>query len=104
MKIDEYETEQLLRWLDCVYFHQHGTTSHTSNDTIALMREKFPDRVIFRRGDPNWPPRSCDLTSSDFLLWGYVKGKVYANGPQSNQYVKNAVREVIEDIQPQMCE
>jgi hypothetical protein len=24
-----------------------------------------------------WPPRSPDLTPSDFILWGYVKGNVF---------------------------
>ena len=32
--------------LDNVYFQQDGTTCHTSNETIALLREKFPDRVM----------------------------------------------------------
>ena len=64
--------------LDNVYFQQDGATCHTRNETIALLREKFPDRVISRRGDNNWPPRSCDLTPCDFFLWGHVKDKVYA--------------------------
>lgn len=90
--------------VDDVYFQQDGATCHTSNDTIALLREKFPGRVISRRGDRNWPPRSCDLTPLDFFLWGYMKDKVYANNPQTIQDLKDGIREVIEDIQPQMCE
>lgn len=90
--------------VDDVYFQQDGATCHTSNETIAILQEKFPDRVISRRGDHNWPPRSCDLTPLDFFLWGHVKDKVYANAPQSIQDLKDGIREVIEDIQPQMCE
>ena len=59
--------------LDNVYFQQDGATCHTSHETIALLREKFPDRVISRRSDHNWPPRSCNLTPCDFFLWGHVK-------------------------------
>ncbi len=90
--------------MDDVYFQQDGTTCYTSNETIAILQEKFPDRVISRRGDHNWPPRSCDLIPLDYFLWGHVKDKVYANAPQSIQDLKDGIREVIEDIQPQMCE
>ena len=31
-----------------------------------------------------WSPRSPDLSTCDFYLWGYLKGKVYANNP--NKY------------------
>jgi len=43
--------------------------------------------------DHNWPPRSCD-----FVLWGYVKDKVYANSPASIQDLKDGFRGAIEDI------
>ena len=67
--------------VDDVYFQQDGTTWHTSGETIGLLHEKFPGRVISRNGDYNWPPRSCDLTPLDFFIWGYVKDKVYADTP-----------------------
>ena len=54
--------------VDDVYFQQDGATCHKSNETIAILQEKFPDRVISQRGDHNWPPRSCDLTPLDFFL------------------------------------
>nr|CAH7724952.1 unnamed protein product [Callosobruchus chinensis] len=44
--------------LGIVYFQQDGATYHTIHETIDLLREKFPDHVISRRGDHNWPPRS----------------------------------------------
>ena len=64
-----------------VYFQQDGATCYTSGETIGLLREKFPGRVISRNGDYNCPPRSLDLTPLDVFLWGYVKDKVYANAP-----------------------
>ena len=39
--------------MDDVYLQQDGATCHTSGETIGLLREKFPDRVIFRNGDYN---------------------------------------------------
>ena len=68
---------------DDVYFQKDGATYHTSGETIDRLREKFPGRVIFRNGDYNWPPRSCDLTPLDFFHWGYVKDKVYADAVEA---------------------
>ena len=91
--------------MDDVYFQEDGATCHTSGETIGLLREKFPDRVISRNGDYNWPPpRSCDLIPLDFFLWGYVKDKIHADAPQSIQELKGKIRAVIDEIEPQMCE
>ena len=54
--------------VDDIYFQEDGATCHTSGETIGLLREKFPGRVISGNGDCNWPPRSCDLTPVDFFL------------------------------------
>ena len=32
--------------VDDVYFQQDGATCHTGDETIGLLREKFPGRVI----------------------------------------------------------
>ena len=69
--------------VDDVHFQQDGAMCHTSSETIGLLLEKFPGRVISRNGDYNWPSRSCDLTPLVFFIWGYVKDKVYADAPQS---------------------
>ena len=86
------------------YFQQDGATWHTSGETIGLLREKFPGRVISRNGDYNWPPRSCDLTPLDFFLWDYVKDEVYTDAAQSIQELKEKIRAVIDEIEPQTCE
>ena len=49
---------------------------------MALLLETFPGRVIFRRGDINWP---CDLTPLDFL-WGYAKDRVYTDKPSTREH------------------
>ena len=53
--------------VDDVYFQQHGATCDTSGETIGLLREKFPGRMISRNCDYNWPPRICDLTPLAFF-------------------------------------
>ena len=60
--------------LENMWFQQDGATSHTAAESRELLQEKFPGRVISKKADVEWPPRSCDLTPLDFFLWGYVKG------------------------------
>ncbi|GBL73687.1 hypothetical protein AVEN_230681-1 [Araneus ventricosus] len=38
---------------------------------------EYPGRWIGRGGPVLWPPRSPDLTSLDFFLWGHLKELVY---------------------------
>ena len=82
------------------YFQQDGATCHTSGETIGLLREKFPGRVIPRNGDYNRLPRSFHLTPLESFLWSYVKEKVYADAPQSIQELKEKIRTVIDEIEP----
>ena len=90
--------------IDDMWFQQDGATCHTADATVTLLHEKFPDRVISRKGDVNWPPRSCDLTPLDFFLWGHVKGEVYKNNPQSIYELKQEIVRVIGEVEPQLCE
>ncbi|CAK9806570.1 hypothetical protein ANTPLA_LOCUS4939 [Anthophora plagiata] len=87
-----------------VYFQQDGATPHTTRENITLLRSKFNGRLISRNGDVNWPPRSCDLTSSDFFLWGYLKSKVYASKPATIHDMKNNIRNEIDELNEQICQ
>ena len=59
----------------------------------------FEDRIINRRADVVWPPRSCDLTPLDYYLWGNVKDKCYADKPETIDALKANIREAIGEIQ-----
>ncbi|GFT18276.1 uncharacterized protein TNCV_710831 [Trichonephila clavipes] len=87
-----------------LWFQQDGATCHTARATIDLLKDTFGDHLISRFGPVNWPPRSCDLTPLDYFLWGYVKSLVYADKPQTLDHLKDNIRRVIADIQPQMLE
>ncbi|GFV55743.1 uncharacterized protein TNCV_755431 [Trichonephila clavipes] len=87
-----------------LWFQQDGATCHTARATIDLLKDTFGDRLISRFGPVNWPPRSCDLTPLDYFLWGYVKSLVYADKPQTLDYLEDNIRRVIADIRPQMLE
>lgn len=81
--------------LDGIWFQQNGATCHTSNDTINILKERFEGMVISRRGDVNWPQRSCDLTPLNFFLWGYLKSQVYTNKPQTTDALKVNINHAI---------
>ncbi|GFV29937.1 uncharacterized protein TNCV_657671 [Trichonephila clavipes] len=85
-----------------LWFQQDGTSCHTARATIDLLKDTFGDRLISRFGPMNWPPRYCDLTLLDYLLWGYVKSLVYADKPQTLDHLEDNICRVIADIQSQM--
>ena len=78
-----------------MFWQQDGAPSHTSNATMQYLRGQFPGRVISKRGDWPWPPRSPDLTVCDFFLWGYLKQRIW-NVPHDEQ--PNNLRQLREAI------
>ncbi|GFW47898.1 transposable element Tc3 transposase [Trichonephila clavipes] len=104
--IHHHWTCRVLDWQPVVelWFEQDGATCHTARTTIDLLKDTFGDRLISRFGPVNWPPRSCDLTSLDYFLWGYVMSLVYADKPQTLDHLEDNIRRVISDIRPQMLE
>ena len=47
-------------------------------------------------------PRSPDLTVPEFVLWGYLKSKVYASKPKTIDELKCNIRDEIAAITPEM--
>ena len=78
-------TEIEARDIGDIWFQQDDATSHTSHQSMDLLREHFGEQIISRFRPVDWPPRSCDITPLDFFLWGYVKYKVYADNSASIQ-------------------
>ena len=78
-----------------LYFQQDGATCHTTQENVTFLRSKFPQGVISRNADFNWPPRSWDLTPIDFFLWGFLKSRVYANKLQTVNNLKNNIQVAI---------
>ena len=82
-----------------IWFQQDGTTCHTVEATLDVLRPVYEDHIISRRVDAIWPPRSCDLTPLDYYLWGAVKYKCYADKPVTIDALKDNIREAIGEIQ-----
>lgn len=98
-QLPEFEAYNRATW-----FQQDGATCHTSNESLAVVNEMFAGKLISRRGDIAWPPRSPDLTPPDFFLWGYLKSKVYCNKPTTIAQLKTNIRDEMAAIPPAMCQ
>ena len=59
----------------------------------------FKDRIINRRTDVVWPPRSFNLTPLDYYLQGVVKDKCYAGKPETIDALKDNIHEAIVEKQ-----
>jgi len=77
------------------YFQQDGVTSHTSQASMAEIQSFFSDCVILKG---LWPPHSPDLMPPDYFLWGYLKGTVYQNKPQTIDALKANITEEIQAV------
>jgi hypothetical protein len=69
-----------------------------------VLNEKFPDAWIGRGGTISWPPPSPDLSSLDFLLWGYIKNIVYAEKIRIIQHMKERITLAIENVTRKMIQ
>ena len=71
---------------------------------MAVLRPLFPNRLISRFADVLWPPRSPDLSTCDFFLWGYLKSRVYEDKPRTLDELKEAIRQQITKINRDLLE
>ena len=63
-------------------YQQDEAPSHFHHDLCGYLSYTLPQRWIGRASQDDyhllpWPPRLPDLTTCDFLLWGYVKDQVF---------------------------
>ncbi|EZA46479.1 hypothetical protein X777_00117, partial [Ooceraea biroi] len=96
------ELPQLLRGLNPdtvqrMWLQQDGAAAHSARSVTNVLNEMYPRRWIGRTGYVSWPPRSPDLTSPDFFLWGYLKGIVHETMPQTDE-LKGRITRACENI------
>ena len=60
-----------------LWWQQDGAPAHTSDNAMRYLQGQSPGKVIIRRGDVSWPPRSPDLAVSDFFAWSYIKQQIW---------------------------
>ena len=66
------------------------------------MNEIFDEKWIGRGGPVAWPPRSTNLTSPDYFLWGFAKERVMAVAPTTPDDMKERIRRACTEITPQV--
>ena len=69
-----------------------------------FLNETFPNRWIGRNGPTPWPPRSPDITLLDFLLWVYVKDRVYRTPVRDVETLQSRIIEVLATVNDEMLE
>ena len=77
------------------WFQQDSATLHTAAFTMVIQHEFFSENLISKG---LWPPRSPDLTSPDFFLWGYLKDAVYRSNPRDLKQLKMNITGAIEEL------
>jgi len=69
---------------------------------MTIVRNMFPGNLISRFGDVPLPPRSPNLSTCDFFLWGYLKSRVYTHKPPTLNDLNEAIRQEICPINRQL--
>ena len=76
-----------------VAFQQDGAPLHCSNITFEYLRQHFlSDRLLSRRTDNAWLPYSPDLNPADYFFLSYLKERVYATNPRTNDDLKESIK------------
>ena len=70
---------------DRMWFQHDGAPAHFSREVRVLLDAMYGQHWIGRGGPVAWPPRSPDLTSLDFFLWGHLKSLVYETPVMSRE-------------------
>ena len=90
-----FSSQKLKRMILATFnFNRTGLRTTQSMFCSAFLET----RIVSRRADVVWPPRSCHLTPLDYYLWGAVKDKNYADKPETIDALKGNICEDIGEI------
>jgi hypothetical protein len=59
------------------WYQEDGVTSHSARESLATLRENFPERIISYGTDFPYPSHFADLTPPDAYLWGMLKDSAF---------------------------
>ena len=85
-----------------MWMQHNSALLHYALCSRQVMNEIFDEKWTGRGGSVAWPPRSPDLTLSDYFLWGFVKERVMAVAPTTTDDIKERIRRACTEITPQM--
>jgi len=81
-----------------MWFQQDGAPAHRSRIVQRFLHRRYPRRWIGISSHVEWCPRSSDLTSLDFFLWGFLKNMVYADAPTTRENMMQRITDACRDI------
>lgn len=81
-----------------MWFQLDGAPPHFSLIVRNFLNNRYANKWIGRGGPIAWPPRSPDLTSPDFFLWGFLKNVVYERAPTTRADMIVRIRNACERI------
>ena len=75
------------------YILEHFFRTSSVKQTIRNLYSTFGKNLAI-----NWPPRSPDLSTLDFFLWGYVKELTFQEPPKTIPELKLKITESFEVV------
>ena len=79
---------------------KNWATAHHARVTNEMRKNSFSKSIDFMFRGVTWAPRSPDLTSLDFFLRRFLKGKVYINRPCDLDELKENIIQEIRNLTP----
>ena len=86
------------------FWYQHdGALAHYSQIASEYLDEMLPGRWTGRRELIGWPPKSPDLSPSDYFARGIVKVAVYLKKSTSIDQLQNKIVDAFQQISTDLC-
>jgi hypothetical protein len=86
------------------YFQHDGATAHTTPDNLLYLQQFYGNRIISNRLNPEFPPRSPDLTPLDFCIFGHLKNEVFKRRMHTLEELMEEIRNCCNTIDQQMLQ
>lgn len=83
------------------YFQHDGATCHTTEVNLNYLRQFYENRLISLRCDPEFPPRSPDLTLVDYFLFPHLKNTIFKNTINNVQELRDRITEECARVTPE---
>jgi hypothetical protein len=77
---------------------QDGKPAQFALRVRGYLEDKFSVKWIRRGSNMVWPPRSLDLNTCDYSLWGIVKEKIFQLRLTTFEDLKTIIRECFNDF------
>jgi len=91
-----------LSLLTSFVFQHDGCPAHTGRIVKDFLNEKYGDNWIGRNGPIQWPPRSPDLNSLDFFIWGRAKELVYTEEIRDIEHLKQKIDDAFQTMKAEI--